>query len=64
MQKLRTCPIYSHCREFVLFMMTTDETGSVLYPKNLRRFLPNLVTDTTVLIPPSANEATGVSLLL
>ena len=42
-------------------MMTTDETSSVLYPNNLRRFLPNLVTNATVLIPASANEATGVS---
>ena len=48
-------------REFVLFMMVTDETSSVLYPDNLRRFLPNLVTNTTVLIPPSPNEETGVS---
>ena len=42
-------------------MMTTDETSSLLYPNNLRRFLPNLVTNATVLIPPSANEQTGVS---
>ena len=47
-------------RRFVLFMMTTDEASSALYPKNLRRFLPNLVTNTTVLIPPSTNEAIGV----
>ena len=41
-------------------MMTTDETSSLLYPNNLRHFLPNLVADSTVLIPPSDNEGTGV----
>jgi len=41
-------------------MMTTDETSSALYPQNLRRFLPNLITNTTVLIPPATNEAIGV----
>ncbi len=40
--------------------MTTDETSSLLYPNNLRRFLPNLVNDTTVLITPTDNEGTGV----
>ncbi len=59
-QNLRESAYAALRRRFVLFMMTTDETSSALYPKNLRRFLPDLVTNATVLIPPTTNEATGV----